>query len=116
MTDLADFLLARIAEDEAAAKEAGGNVWTEQSSGVLDTGEWPDGVHALGDSRVTRFIAEHDPVRVLAECDAKKRIIDEVIALVEQYQELAEGEFKISSDQEWVPAAYLLLRLLALPY
>ncbi len=75
MTDLADFLLARIAEDEAAAKEAGANVWTEQSSGVLDTGEWPDGVHALGDSRVTRFIAEHDPVRVLAECDFKRHLV-----------------------------------------
>ena len=100
MTDLAEFLLARIQEDEAAAKDAGANVWTEQSSGVLDTGEWPDGVHALGDSRVTRFIAEHDPVRVLAECDTKRRIIKTLSW----------------DDDPWRGARDYLLMLLALPY
>jgi hypothetical protein len=62
MTDLAEFLLARIAEDEAVAREA--VRWSEGASQWGDSGE-PDWEH----------IARHDPARVLAECDAKRRIV-----------------------------------------
>ena len=51
-------------------------MWTEQSSGDLENGDWPDGVHSLGDARPTRFMAAFDPARVVGECDAKRRIID----------------------------------------
>jgi len=123
MSDLAAFLLARIDDDETAAKEAGANVWTEQSSCVLDTGEWPDGVHALGDSRVTRFIAEHDPARVLAECDTKRRIIDLHASLPQPPMLRAVGnvcaECSSSFEDghvEGVAWPCDTLRLLALPY
>jgi len=51
--DLSDFLLARIAEDEAAARAA---LATPLDS-FPPAGSW-------------------DPVRVLAECDARRQLID----------------------------------------
>src|SRR5258706_5196973 len=85
--DLAKSLEARIADDEAAAKAViaaeGENyeaTWFEQSSGVLYVGpgsiEHPlDGLYPMGDSRLTRFIAEHDPARVLREVEAKQQTV-----------------------------------------
>src|SRR5690242_13034934 len=84
---LTEFLLARIAEDEAAAREVTDFFYSE--------GRWKWG-HALPvkvallDDResvvlATRddgptwmacdHIARHDPARVLAECEAKRRIV-----------------------------------------
>jgi rubrerythrin len=95
--DLAEFLLARIADEEAGAKAAGGAAWrfgapnaeaewnpdaeawrtdytgvSEAASGevvVYDEG-WPDEEQA-------RHIAHWDPARVLAECEAKRRIVEQ---------------------------------------
>lgn len=82
MNDLSEFLLARIAEDEDAARRAAfgyGAGWASERDDVED---WSV-VHADGqrdmvgceDRDVTRHIARHDPARILAECDAKRRII-----------------------------------------
>ena len=57
--------------------------WHEMSSGVLDICEGLDradtweGVWAVGDSRVTRFIAANDPRSVIARCEADLAILDE---------------------------------------
>ena len=64
---LADFLLARTADDEAVAEGA------KRTSGP----SW----HAAGlqspfDARMDDHIARHDPARVLAECEAKRRIVE----------------------------------------
>ena len=56
--------------------------WVEPTSGVLQTGMgteadcW-DGTWALGDSRLARFIARHDPQDVIADCEAKLATLDE---------------------------------------
>jgi hypothetical protein len=90
---LADFLLARIAEDEEAARGAAGVPW--------EVMEWPGGSQVLVDRAAirdekwrvghlghvasvehahdVRHIARHDPARVLAECEAKRRIIEESV-------------------------------------
>ena len=57
---LTEFLLARIAEDEAEARKAG-PMWRN---------EW-----SAEDVDVTLHIERHDPARVLAECEAKRRIV-----------------------------------------
>src|SRR5258706_699318 len=87
--DLAKFLNDRLDEAAAAANaviDAEGEnyeaTWFEQSSGVLYVGpgsvEHPlDGLQPMGDSRLTRFIAEHDPARVLRQVDAKRKILNE---------------------------------------
>lgn len=58
---ITEFLLARIAEDEAVARDVDDVAW----AGLFD-GTW-GGVNDHG--------ARHDPARVLAECEAKRRII-----------------------------------------
>src|SRR5688572_20799212 len=70
---LTEFLLARLTEDEAAARAAAGEhgvypgTWWGQEAGGEPSGvSSEDGAH----------IARHDPARVLAECEAKRRIVD----------------------------------------
>lgn len=104
MSDLTEFLLARIAEDEAVARAASHGPWLHnprkewftdpdklraaragirQSGGEehVSAGEGAIGVAATGPTDEPRsmadadHIARHNPIRVLAECEAKRRII-----------------------------------------
>lgn len=81
--DLVERLRAAIDEDERAARYAlqvgGTGVWTEVSSGVLcleGVDGW-DGLHALGDQRLTRHMEVHDPARVLRQVAAHREILAE---------------------------------------
>lgn len=100
MTDLAEFLLARIAEDEAVlvAVLRDRPDWEVEDSSIIDatpgTGDQLYVAHARGEY-ISRHIARWDPARVLAECETKRRLI-----------ELGE------KDSYWDD----VLRLLALPY
>ena len=103
MSDLTDFLLARIAEDEAMARAAAldvgwdgfgesrirsGQRWVARYHEVCRSRPLPDEAPAEAFRRMTiadcgalglgpaRHIARHDPARVLAECGAKRRIVD----------------------------------------
>ena len=75
---LAAFLLERIAEDEASAREAGGAEWGSWNR------SWDSGARDIAsDERLftvpepmDEHIARHDPARVLAECEAKRRIVE----------------------------------------
>jgi hypothetical protein len=80
--DLTDFLLARIAEDEDDAREAAveGRYWAHFGGGQIAHGT--DDRQAWGDlAHVRVYIAPHivrwDPARVLAECEAKRRIVEQ---------------------------------------
>lgn len=91
---LVEFLLARIAEDEADARKAepgpwiGWRGWFEEGQGKRP--DRPDGhavlardgrswvVHEWGsDEGSVPHIARWDSARVLAECEAKRRIVQE---------------------------------------
>lgn len=99
MSDITTFLLARIAEDEQLAREALRLTEPRQRWSVTETwGEvsdrsgtvnqlfyvtaWANGSHAIGrsaqadDRAVYDHLARHDPARVLAECEAKRRIVE----------------------------------------
>jgi hypothetical protein len=80
MSELTDFLLARITEDGAVARATSGQPWSATV---------PRMVHADGGFRIkSRYVAstDHDedrahiarwdPARVLAECEAKRRIVE----------------------------------------
>lgn len=112
MSDLVEFLLARITEDE------------EEARFHPDAVNWPDGVTPIGGlytwvgrdgSYGTGITEEH----LLAECEAKRRIIEEHGPSVNY------GEFwacsacgELDDVGDWAPV-YLpcqTLRLLSLPY
>ena len=84
---LTNFILARIADDEAVARAAG-NV--KAYRGSFGTGAWvefSDGsAHAFTEAqlgampvpqlRALDHACRHDPARVLAECEAKRAIVE----------------------------------------
>lgn len=79
--DLRQFLAARIAEDEAVAREAVAGPWTEHDCGS-DCCIWisepndPEGQMAgVVNIATSRHIARWDPKRVLAECSVKRSIV-----------------------------------------
>lgn len=100
---LTEFLLARIAEDEAVARA------------YEDGDNWPNPYIGDGDSSDLAWVDRFTAGRVRAECEAKRRIV-----------ELHEGAHECSTyDTEgeidnctWVLATDMCstLRLLALPY
>jgi len=82
---LTEFLLARIAEDEAAATNDGslvGDTWTalEPDHGTVSCDVIGVGGHVVARSLgwEASHIARHDPARVLAECEAKRLLIERV--------------------------------------
>lgn len=68
MSDLSAFLLARLAEDEAAAKAAGSDqrvTWATTANAAASAAGADAGL----------FILFNDPARVLADVEAKRRIV-----------------------------------------
>jgi len=113
--NIAEFLEARITEDEVAAREAavsaGGAGWSAQQ---LDH----EGLSVYGDDAAgqidfdseetvptLRYLVRFDPARVLAECAAKRAIL-----AAQKNQE------DNDDDMAWIVASGVLLRSLAAVY
>jgi len=132
MTTLTDFLLARIAEDEyrldlpegLVVLNSHGEV-SARGDGWVSRGECPvcgayqyDGTESVTeDAWWEHAETVHQRARVLAECDAKRRIIeaaDEATGLDMQ----VDSEFRIERrDERQEPyIGDVILRALALPY
>lgn len=137
--DLTDFLLARIAEDEEVARTASPAPWLYTTVESVGGGALYDKTRTIGslhyeqpnehDGRIVRHlleheadangahIARHDPARVLAECEAKRRI-------VAAHPVVQHGTDGRGPEDEWecrkcyeYPASWCTtLRALALPY
>lgn len=105
--NITEFLQARIAEDEAVARAAGGpnerwDTMTEETSDgeniyytVEKVGARDATVAELSSSQSigrnqASHIARHDPARVLAECAAKRAIIEQAQKASEVEQEFDE--------------------------
>lgn len=83
MSSLTEFLLARIAEDEAVARAATPGPWGDPADvGYGDfgwhvdgcpAGETEDSEQGMADAE---YLAYNHPARVLAECEAKRRIVE----------------------------------------
>lgn len=126
---LTEFLLARIAEDEEAARVAARCSswdWTAHGSILLyldaDRNAEPLGqVENYRQDDALRHIARYGPTRVLAECEAKRRIADMHTsdATWDGGEECAQCSFHEAYEgfndvSETFPCT--TLRLLALPY
>jgi hypothetical protein len=123
VSDLVEFLLARIAEDERDARNASDRAvggpysadWDTVFSACVDTGGDHD--FLTNDRDIAMHIVRWDPARVLAECEARRRIVefaDEATSLDMQ----VDGEFRIGSrdesDEPYIGDS--IMRALALPY
>jgi hypothetical protein len=96
VNDLIEFLRARLDEDERSARaaiERGMSVWEAHEQGRVAMVSLPDGDALIYDEGSpnddqARHIARWDPARVLAEVQAKRRIVDEVVPEMEtvEYQ------------------------------
>lgn len=86
---LTEFLLARIAEDEAAAR---------QQAALLNSG-------AVFDMHTAWDVGPGDPARVLAECDAKRTLLNDATL---NYGLRTSGEPSIFHER--------VLRIMAAPY
>lgn len=113
---ITEFLLARIAEDETVATAAQERTkrepWWVDGPAQVSGKFW---VYATGEKfdepMVADHIARHGPARVLAECEAKRRIIE---TLVLPY--IAERRRLMNGQPSWGDEHPDLLLLLALPY
>ena len=122
--DLATWLRAQLDDDERLAKTAGGEHphWTTTDegdvtqvgtggSGYLANGPWGSSLFEVGE-----HIARHDPARVLAEVDAKRRILDEHTCRCPDPDCQDCGACSGPHHADPAPAPCTTLRLLALPY
>lgn len=79
MTTLTEFLLARIAEDEVVAR-AGGSIttldWEFANDAEPSIGCIGMTIASVEQPALGPHIARHDPARVLAECAAKRQIVE----------------------------------------
>lgn len=105
---MAEFLLARIAEDEAAV--------TESTRRLAPTGhELLEHFGDYGDDE--RWMIEISSGRVLAECEAKRRAVE---AYVEAWQRDLTGEAALPEGRDWLLgrrwALHEAVQLIALPY
>jgi len=113
---LADFLLARIAEDEAMAVQLA-QLWakvTDADRDGLDPGvrEGMDSVFAVADGAP----ADGAPARLLAECDAKRRIVAEHDEWERSVSTTPGDDPARRERQTHRDALGTVLRLLAVPY
>ncbi len=111
MDGLVTWLGAQLDDDERVACAAHANRWKagagqHDDEVVIFPDHAPSGVAVAFGDRNAQHIARWDPARVLAEVDAKRRILDEAAAYS---PELEHGD-----NGEW--AFNRVVRLLALPY
>ena len=113
---LTEFLLSRIAEDEQAARDvsiAESSRWHHSRDGVYGMGFVSRRIAMLDTgNRVPAGAGEHiarwDPARVLAECEAKRRIVNMWADSFGQWNATQADAARAQKDST--------LRFLALPY
>lgn len=126
---LAEFLLARLGEDQAAAEAAANRRWITQDNIIeLHPMHEDDGFMSFPTRADARHAANWDPARVLAEVDAKRRIVELVEAECQKADRANRRAAAMVADQVGRPDLVPpprgdriadrspVLRLLALPH
>lgn len=110
MSDLTEFLLARIVEDETVAREIAAEMVRVADQYRPGMAPDPDdmGIHAFEDGRNTPAVIV-GPARVMAECEAKRRIVAE-------HPQFVDADFSYCETCERSTSPCSTLRILALPY
>lgn len=142
--DLVQFLRARLDEDESVARDAAMYAAAALASAAAQHGvrqppydgaTWANDYDHLfvvqdrpGQPRkvqiadcgsaaftLTPHLARHDPARVLAEVEAKRRIVNELVPRMNDMSDAMDGEWGVGAGPEEYESEQLL-RLFALPY
>lgn len=133
--DLAEFLRARLDDDQVTAEAASPGPWRPDLDQyevlAADDITVAEGF-ALSDNQLRAtviHVARHDPARVLVEVDAKRRIIERFMKLAADQEANDARSLRLLSNEEipsWQKTTWTLqgatgelgyaLRLLALPY
>jgi hypothetical protein len=137
MSDIIEFLKARIAEDERAARNASPGPWTFSDIASVGGGTIYDPTVAIAnvewdtervDSRIRRtrpdwqadatgdHIARHNPTRVLAECAAKRAIIEQHSLEVAAQQDTWRSRDDVNANKMDAACLLPVLRTLAAVY
>lgn len=137
MSELVEFLRARLAEDERTAQAAGekrGMSWVGKPlrgageiRGEVVSVSWPiariPSVLAAADELdIAEHIAGHDPARVLQAVEAGRRVVAEYEAALQASEKWGNGDGTPTARQRRAEAfgrrntMILMLRLLALTY
>lgn len=134
--ELVDFLRARLDEDEQVARGTTTPLDWHQGPGDDDpewVGDemvlmWPPEFHTpyeqdkhwrgltADPAGLAAHIVRHDPARVLAEVEAKRRILDKVVPQMNDMTDQIHAEFGVGPMDPSTYESLDLLRLLALPY
>lgn len=116
--DLVEFLRARLDEDEAVARGASSGEWRRDGVNSVEDSDGRLGIYGDGSAPMpsqVEHIVRHDPVRVLADAEAKRRIVDLWEAARREYDAMdktaAQGLF--AGRLSMAEAA---IRALALPF
>lgn len=124
MSEIADFLRSRLSERRAlalaAAEDSGMNwspgdeqlsssVYEDESGAPVVIGPWD-----YLDWDVRRHIATHDPADVIADLDAKLKILDEVVPEIDAMEDRIDVEWGAGDPVE--RESMTLLRILAEPF
>lgn len=116
MSELADFLLARIAEDEAVARGAAGapryDRYGNNAADEMVTLAENEGAREVAVIHASRY----RPQRILAECEAKRRIVWRAVAMQKEAEEASYDDLNLAALKGQAYALTLTLRMLALPY
>lgn len=117
--DLAQWLLEQIAEDEraAAAMRPGLQLYVCDGNGCLEEpdGEWADGEPHLPNHHANWLGPVLSPARVLAECEAKRKIVMRCALLLEAFDDPDRGAWPDVNRRERYHAR-ATLEALALPF
>jgi len=124
MDDLIAFLRARLDEDAELALAAGAELgpdWRyDAEHGWVRAVREGDGIATGHQDHLEpehgQHIARHDPARVLAEVEAKRRIIDECAYWIDKINSSATDKYPYPNLPERGEVVLPVLTLLALPY
>jgi hypothetical protein len=118
MSALVEFLLARISDDAGIAESVSPPPWhvVDGDDEVYIISQDFGEQIAVTDHLNVDHIMQWDPARVLAECEAKRQIVDHA-ATVSSMDQQIESEWGTRGSVPWdEDEGIRLLRLLALPY
>jgi hypothetical protein len=110
---LTEFLLARIAEDETDARAAyyEGQRWLSEEEAVVAADRDLEPVLLLDRKCDAEHAANWSPARVLAQCEANRRIIERAADVI------GDEDPATSLDEDgWISLVWEIMYELALPY